>query len=93
MPEEKTKDAGERFVGFESIPLEITVKVGEARCRLGQLAALEVGQVILVDRLVGEPFDLLAGEVLLARVEAVGGDNGCAFKVIQISEAQDDPRG
>ena len=51
----EAQDPGSRFAGFESIPLAVTVSVGRARCKLGQLSRLKPGDVIDLDRNIGGP--------------------------------------
>ena len=91
MSDSENRETAERFGGFEALPLEVTVRVGEARCTLGRLAGLEPGEVIFLDRRIGEPFDLMAGEVLLGHVEPVAAEDGVAVKLVGIAEEDDDP--
>jgi flagellar motor switch/type III secretory pathway protein FliN len=90
---ESANERGIRFAGFESIPLSVTVSVGGARCKLGQLCELKAGDVIHLDRKIGEPFELRASGVLLARVEPVAHGEGIAMKVVEVPEDDDAPRG
>ena len=90
---EQAKDPGSRFAGFESIRLAVTVSVGSARCKLGQLQQLSPGDVIDLDRRIGEPFDLRSGGVTLARVEPVAHGKGIAVKLVEIPEDDHDVRG
>ena len=78
-----------RFVGFEAVSVEVTVRVGGCRCRLAKLAELAPGEVIQLDHLVGEPFELRAGEVLLGGVEPVSEEEGIAVRLVEIAEADD----
>jgi flagellar motor switch/type III secretory pathway protein FliN len=55
------KDPDIRFADFESISLSVTVSVGGARCKLEQVCELKAGDVIHLDRKIGEPFELRAG--------------------------------
>ena len=89
--EGKNNEQGHRFDGFESIPLRVNVKVGEARTTLAGLGELKQGDVIKLDRWIGEPFDLLAHGYLLGRVEPVASGDGVAVKLIEVPEDDDVP--
>lgn len=91
MVRKPARDAAARFAGFEKVPLRVAVLVGRARCRLGQLAELKSGDVLQLDRRIGEPFELRAGPILLGRVEAVADKEAIAVKLIEIPEGDDGP--
>ena len=80
-PSAEVTDAA-RYRGFESIPLRITVRVGRTRLSLARYARLEVGDVLLLDRSVGTPFDLMAGELVLGGVEPMAVADGVGFKLV-----------
>jgi flagellar motor switch/type III secretory pathway protein FliN len=88
MAERGKTEAG-RWTGFEALPLEVRVLAGRARCRLAELSRLEPGHVVRLDRLIGEPFELRAGSVLLGRVEPVVEDGGVAVKLVAVPEDDD----
>ncbi len=89
MSDEKTQDRTERYAGFQELPVEITVRVGGCRCRLGEIASLTPGEVIRLDQEVGEPFEFRAGEMLLGGVEPVSQENGVAVKLVEVNEETD----
>lgn len=80
-----------RFAGFESIPVAVTVRVGGARCPLSRILELKPGDVIHLERSIGQPFELIADGHLLAEVEPLGRDEGIAVKVVAVPEDDDDP--
>lgn len=88
-----TMDDAGRWQGFEAIPLRITVRVGTARLKLGRLAAIAPGDLILLDRTVGAPFDLLAQGRLVGRVEPVGSDTRVAVKLAGTAGDEEDADG
>ena len=53
------------------IPLDVTVELGATRLRLRELLALAAGSVVELDKLAGEPLDVLVNGELVARGEAV----------------------
>jgi len=79
-----------RYRGFESVPLRVTVRVGRTRLSLARASELAAGEVLVLDRAVGSPFDLLAGEVLLGAVEPVATDDTVGFKLVSCVEHDDD---
>jgi len=93
MSDDGTNDDDARFAGFEAIPIEVTIRVGATKCRLGTLTELTRGEVIPLGRHIGEPFDLLSGPVLLGRAEPVAHASGIAVKLVEIPEHDDDAHG
>ena len=87
----KNNEPGHLFEGFESIPLRVTVKVGGARSTVGNLGGLKEGDVIELDRRIGEPFELLAHGYLLGLVEPVAVGSAVAVKLVCVPEDDDVP--
>jgi flagellar motor switch protein FliN len=53
------------------VPLDVSVELGRARMSIQDLLALSPGAVIELDKLAGEPLDILVNDRLIARGEAV----------------------
>ncbi len=53
------------------IPLEVTVRLGRARLPISDLLEMGAGSVIELDRVAGEPLEVLVNNKLVARGEAV----------------------
>lgn len=53
------------------VPLDLTVELGRARMSIQDLLALGPGSVIELDKVSGEPLDILVNNRLIARGEAV----------------------
>jgi flagellar motor switch protein FliN len=53
------------------VPLEISVELGRARMSIQDLLGQGPGSVIELDKLAGEPLDIMVNDRLLARGEAV----------------------
>lgn len=81
-----------RYHGFESVPLRVTVRVGRTRLSLARAGELAEGDVLALDRSVGSPFDLLAGEVPLGEVEPVAVGESVGFKLVSTAEPDDADR-
>jgi flagellar motor switch/type III secretory pathway protein FliN len=82
-------DPRARYRGFESVPIRLTVRLGRLRLRLSRLAELREGDVLALERSVGAPFDLVAGEIVLGRVQPVALDADVAFKLVGAGEDDD----
>ncbi len=53
------------------VPLEVTAEIGRATLPLRDLLQLNQGSVVELDKLAGEPLDVLVNGKLVARGEAV----------------------
>lgn len=53
------------------VPLDVSVELGRARMSIQELLSLGPGSVIELDKVAGEPLDILVNERLVARGEAV----------------------
>ena len=60
-----------RFDLLMDVPLEVTVELGRSRMTIQELLALSPGSVIELDKLAGEPLDIVVNDHLVARGEAV----------------------
>jgi flagellar motor switch protein FliN len=53
------------------VPLEVSVELGRARMSIQDLLNLSPGSVVELDKIAGEPLDILINDRLIARGEAV----------------------
>jgi flagellar motor switch protein FliN/FliY len=53
------------------VPLDLTVELGRSRMSIQDLLSLGPGSVIELDKVAGEPLDILVNDRLIARGEAV----------------------
>ena len=56
---------------LENIPVNISVEVGRTELKIRDLMRLTQGSVVELDRLAGEPLDLLVNNTLVAQGEVV----------------------
>ena len=74
---EETENQSEENVGYdnlrilENIEVNLTVEVGSAELKIRDLLRLNEGSVIELDRLAGDPLDILANGVKIAKGEVV----------------------
>ncbi len=70
---EKQKDEVEtrRLEMLLDVPLDISVELGRSRMSIQELLNLGPGAVVELDKVAGEPLDILVNQRLVARGEAV----------------------
>jgi flagellar motor switch protein FliN/FliY len=66
------------------VGLQVTVELGRARMKIGEILALRSGSVIELDRLAGEPADILINGTLIARGEVVVVDEKFGVRIIEV---------
>ena len=66
------------------ISLQVTVELGRARMKIVEILGLRNGSVIELDRLAGEPADILVNGTLIARGEVVVVDEKFGVRVIEV---------
>jgi flagellar motor switch protein FliN/FliY len=79
----------ERTPGLEmilDISMTVTVELGRTRMLIKDILALGPGSVIELDRLAGEPVDLLVNERRIAKGEVVVIDDNFGVRLTQISQ-------
>ena len=62
----------------------MTVELGRARMKIAEILGLRNGSVIELDRLAGEPADILINGTLIARGEVVVVDEKFGVRVIEV---------
>lgn len=61
----------QRFELLLDVPLEVMVQLGRTRMTIQELLSLGPGSVIELDKVAGEPLDIIVNDRLVARGEAV----------------------
>ncbi len=70
-PNAPVTDTSRRLELLLDVPLDVSVELGRARVSIHDLLALGPGSVIELDKIAGEPLDILVNDRLVARGEAV----------------------
>jgi len=70
---------------LSEVPLQVTVRLGSARLTLGELLQLQQGSVLLLDREIGEPAEVLVGDRVVALGEMVRVDDELGVRITQVS--------
>ena len=69
------------------IPLEVTVELGRTRLLIRDILDLSAGSIIELDKIAGEPVDLFANGMLVARGEVIVIDDNFGVRVTEIITA------
>ena len=72
LSEDKSERSGlENLRVLENIDVKLTVEVGGAEIKLRELLRINEGSVIELERLAGDPLDILANGTIIAKGEVV----------------------
>jgi len=66
------------------IPVKLTVVLGHAQKTIGEIVSLEQGAVVELDKIVGEPVDVLANGKLVFKGEVVVIDENFGVRVVEL---------
>ncbi|MCH1430240.1 MAG: flagellar motor switch protein FliN [Chlamydiales bacterium] len=69
---------------FSDVKVNVEVRLGEAKLALEEILNIHKGDVVELDKLAGEPVDLFANDILIARGEVVVIDDSFGVKVLEI---------
>jgi flagellar motor switch protein FliN len=87
-------DAGSELERLSDVPVELAVEIGRTRMTIGETLALGPGSIVTLNRLAGEPVDLLVNGKPIARGEVVVIDEEFGLRLTEIvsrSAAADHP--
>ncbi len=84
---EQAKQSAPNLELMLDLPLDVTVELGRADLPLAQVLGLKAGSVIQLDRLPGEPLDLLVNGQLVARGEIVVLNDTFAFRITDLIDS------
>jgi flagellar motor switch protein FliN/FliY len=71
------------------VPLAVSVELGRTRMTIQDLLALAPGSVIELDKVAGEPLDILINDRLVARGEAVVVNDKFGVRITDIVSPQE----
>ncbi len=79
---------GEGDLGrLHDVPVELTVEIGRTRMTIGETLALGPGAIVSLNRLAGEPVDLLVNGTPIARGEVVVIDEEFGLRITDVGES------
>ena len=70
-PDTKERGSSENLRVLENIEVKLTVEVGSTEIKIRDLLKLNEGSVVELDRLAGDPLDILANGTTIAKGEVV----------------------
>jgi flagellar motor switch protein FliN/FliY len=76
---------------LSDVLMELSVEIGRTRMTVGEMLQLRAGSIVTLERLAGEPVDLLVNGTAIARGEVVIVDEQFGLRVTEIVEG--DPAG
>lgn len=74
---------------IQDVPLQVTVQLGKTRMSIKEILELGEGSIVELDKLAGEPVDLLVNGKLVAKGEVVVIDENFGFRVKDIVSPAD----
>jgi flagellar motor switch protein FliN/FliY len=81
---------------LSAVPVDLSVEMGRTRMTVGETLELRQGSIITLNRMAGEPVDLLVNGTAIARGEVVVIDEQFGLRVTEVlgqSSAADGPGG
>ena len=66
------------------IPIELIVELGRAQLTVRELSELKEDDILPLDRLAGQPLDILVGGQLFGRGEVVVDDDRVALRIVEL---------
>jgi flagellar motor switch protein FliN/FliY len=73
---------------LHDVPVELAVEIGRTRMTIGDTLALGPGAIVTLNRLAGEPVDLLVNGQPIARGEVVVVDEEFGLRITEVVSAQ-----
>jgi flagellar motor switch protein FliN/FliY len=75
---------------FKNIPVTVTVELGRSQISLKEVFELTEGSIVELERLVGEPLDLVVNGQVIAQGEVVAVDNNYGLRITNVLSAKED---
>jgi len=84
----ESADPGADLRRLSEVPMELAVEIGRTRMTVGETLQLRPGVIVTLERLAGEPVDLLVNGTPIARGEVVVVDEQFGLRVTEIVESE-----
>jgi len=69
---------------FHQLPVQVTLELASAEMSLGELTRMGEGDVVALDRMVGEPLDIRVNGALLGRGEVVEVNGRYGVRLLEV---------
>ncbi len=76
--------AGRDLERLRDVPVELAVEIGRTHMTIGETLALGPGAIVTLNRLAGEPVDLLVNGLPIARGEVVVVDEEFGLRITEV---------
>ncbi len=86
VPFEAGPENGADLRRLSDVLMELSVEIGRTRMTVGEMLQLRAGSIVTLERLAGEPVDLLVNGTPIARGEVVIVDEQFGLRVTEIVE-------
>jgi flagellar motor switch protein FliN/FliY len=86
---EENKDSMENLKVLENIEVKLTVEVGSTELKIRDLLMLNEGSVVELERLAGDPLDILANGVQIAKGEVVMVGERFGIRFTEVTNPED----
>jgi len=83
-PEKRARSSSSNIDLLLDVAMRVTVELGRTRMKLAQILELQVGSVIELDRLAGDPVDILVNDHMVARGEVVVVEDKFGVRIIEM---------
>ena len=80
-------DPGADLERLHDVPVELTVEIGRTRMTIGETLGLGPGSIVSLERLAGEPVDLLVNGKRIAYGEVVVIDEEFGLRITELVES------
>jgi flagellar motor switch protein FliN/FliY len=78
---------------LSAVPVDLSVEIGRARMTVGETLELREGSVVTLNRMAGEPVDLLVNGTPIARGEVVVIDEQFGLRLTCVLATSSEPAG
>ena len=85
---EQTSSSADNLKVLENIDVKLTVEVGSAELKIRELLRLNEGSVIELERLAGDPLDILINGTMIAKGEVVMVGERFGIRFVEIVDPQ-----
>jgi flagellar motor switch protein FliN len=91
LPNLNVMKGGESFDSkiFDNIPVELSVELGRATLNLYEILNVAKGDIIELEKIIGDPLNLVINGQIIARGEVVVVDNKYGIKITKVEQIQD----
>ncbi len=84
LPEIDTVKPVKDMSFFQHLPVQVTLELASAEMSLGELTRMGEGDVVALDRMVGEPLDIRVNGALLGRGEVVEVNGRYGVRLLEV---------